>query len=99
MEQINAGVVKAVKKDLDQIKNVIESSFMYDWAIKVEYAVRTTAGSVSWQEWGNPFYAITDSDEVLEKIRECCRNNPDCSMKLICQHYSPDCKFIYSFQH
>jgi ribulose bisphosphate carboxylase small subunit len=98
MENHNSGLVQAVKKDLSKIKNIIESSLMYDWAIKIEYAVNTKANNVTWSKWDKTFFAITDSSQVLEKIVECCTNNPECSMKLVCEHYCPDCRLIYYFQ-
>ncbi|MGD2118552.1 MAG: ribulose bisphosphate carboxylase small subunit [Chromatiales bacterium] len=97
MEHHDTGLVKAVKNDLGQIKNIIESSLMYDWAIKIEYAVTTTANITTWSKWDKTFFAITDSGQVLEKIMECCRNNPDCSMKLVCEHFRPDYQLIYYF--
>jgi ribulose bisphosphate carboxylase small subunit len=97
MEHHDSGLATTVKNDLGKIKNIIESSLMYDWAIKIEYAVATRADTVTWSKW-DTFFAISDSSQVLEKIMECCRNNPDCSMKLVCEHYTPAYKLIYHFQ-
>ena len=97
MEHHDTGLVKAVKKDLGQIRDIIENSLLYDWAINIEYAVMTKANKVAWSKWDKTFFAITDSDPVLEKIMECCRNNPDCSMKLVCEHFCPDYQLIYYF--
>lgn len=92
------GLVRAVKKDLGQIKSIIESSLLHDWAIKIEYSAKTSVNGIAWLRWDNTFFAIKDSSQVLKKIMECCQNNPDCSMKLVCEHFRPDYQLIYYFQ-
>ena len=84
---------------ITQIKELVEDSFMHDWVIRVQYALNSTPESVNWETWDESFFAIKDSTPLLEKIIECCSNNPDCSMRLICEHFNPDCRFVYSIPH
>ena len=81
-------------QDYQKIKQLIESNFMHDWAIRIEYAERSGQDSVKWLTWDKTFFAIKDVEPVLEDIIECCKNHPECSMKLVCEHFSPDCRFV-----
>jgi ribulose bisphosphate carboxylase small subunit len=95
MAQEKDHLVESKKYDFDQIKNLIEDGFMHDWAISIEYAVRTHQQYSKWIKWDKTLFALKDPNLVLDKLRECCKNNPECSMKLVCEHFSPDCRLIY----
>lgn len=89
-------LMQAAKKyDLDKIQNLIETGFLHDWAISIEYAVKTQQEHVRWERWDKSLFAIKDSEAVVEKIMECCKNNPECSMKLICEHFNPHYRMVY----
>ena len=83
------------RNELNKIKNLIENSFMHDWAIRIEYADKSQQQGSQWLKWNKTIFAINDSTPVMQDIVECCRNHPDCSMKLICEHYNPYYRFIY----
>ena len=95
MAQENDRLSQSKKYNFAQIKNLVEESLMHDWAISIEYAVRTHQSYSQWVKWDKTLFAIKDSNLVLEKLKECCSNNPECSMKLVCEHFSPDCRLVY----
>lgn len=95
MRQTNDPLTTSKKYDLVEIQKYIENGFMHDWAISIEYAVKTHQNYTKWIKWDKTLFAIKDSRQVLEKIMACCKSNPECSMKLVCEHFSPDCRFIY----
>jgi len=86
---------QAKKYDLSQVKDIIDQGFKHDWAIQIEYAVRTQKPFVEWKKWHKNFYAIKDSADVVNEVMACCKQNPECSMKLVCERFSPDCRFVY----
>lgn len=98
MGQKNQQSAKAKTYDFDSIKNVIENGFMHDCAISIEYAVNASPDHTKWIRWQKTLYAIKDSDQVLEEIKACCKNNPDCSMKLVCEHFRPQYRLIYCIE-
>lgn len=95
MSQTGDPLTKSKKDDFHQIKNLIENSLMHDWAISIEYAAKSHQNYTEWLKWDKKFYGIKDSDHVLEEIMACCKNNPGCSMKLVCEQFSPECRLIY----
>lgn len=95
MNQTNDLLKMSKKKDLVEIKNLIENGLMHDWAISIEYAARNHQNYTKWLKWDKKFYGIKDSNHVLEEIMACCKNNPECSMKLVCEQFSPECRLIY----
>lgn len=95
MSQGNDQFSKSKKYDFEQIKSVIENGFMHDWAISIEYIVKTAQNETKWEKWDKSLYAVKDPDKVMEVLKECCRNNPECSMKLICERFSPECRLVY----
>ncbi len=95
MSQDSNQLSKSEKYNFAQIKHLLENGFMHDWAISIEYAVRTHQQYSKWIKWDKTLFALKDPDQVLEKLKECCKNNPECSMKLVCEHFSPDCRLVY----
>ena len=97
MTHENEPLPESKKLEVARIKNLIENGFMHDWAIKIEYAIKSGQSSAEWVEWEKKFYAIKDSSEVIEEITACCKSNPDCSMKLVCEHFNPEFRLVYCF--
>jgi len=95
MTQFNDVLPQSKIDDLVQVKNFIEKGFMYDWAISIEYAVRTQHNLIKWTKWNKTLFAIKDSTSVLDEMVACCKSHPECSMKLICEHFSPEIRFVY----
>ena len=85
-------------QELVKVRELIENSFMFDWAIRIEYAAGNRGNGAEWVKWQS-FFAVTDSEQIVEKIIECCQSNPDCSMKLVCEHFNPGYRFIYCLSH
>lgn len=80
---------------LSKIRQLIEQYFMYDWAISIEYALTAEQDTAQWTPWKKKFFALRgDVSPVLETIIDCCTSNPNCSMKLICEHFNPDYRFV-----
>jgi hypothetical protein len=48
-----------------------------------------------WRRWDKPLFALRDADPVIDNIMACCKANPDCSMKMVCEHFSPQYRCIY----
>ena len=94
MAQANDDSSRANPYDFTRIKNLIEDGFMHDWAISIKYAVRTQQ-KIDWVNWDKTFFAIKDATPVLEKLKECCAKNPECSMKLVCEHFNPEYRLVY----
>ncbi len=95
MNEKGTGLTESPKYDFVKIKNLIENGLMHDWAISIEYAVKTHRNYTKWMKWDKTLFAIKDPDLVLEEIIACCKSNPECSMKLVCDRFSPDCRLIY----
>jgi ribulose bisphosphate carboxylase small subunit len=87
------------KRDFTEVKELIETSFMHDWAITIEYAVQTEHDGSQWVRWDKTFFAIKDAGPVMENIVACCECNPNCSMKMICEHYNPPYRCVLSLRH
>lgn len=91
----NEQVSKSKKYDFERIESMIENGFMHDWAVTIQYAVRTEQNYTKWLKWDKTFFAINSSKQIMETLKECCRNNPECSMKLVCERFSPECRLVY----
>ena len=99
MSQTGDSLTKSKNYDFHKIKNFIEDGFMHKWAISIEYAVKTHQDNTKWIKWEKTIFAVKDSRQVMEEIMACCKNNPDCSMKLICEHFRPECRLTYWICH
>lgn len=95
MAQEIAQMSELEKYNFNQIQNLIEGGLMHDWAISIEYAVRTQQYDIEWVKWDKTLFAIKDPNQVIERLKECCKNNPHCQMKLVCEHFSPECRLVY----
>jgi ribulose bisphosphate carboxylase small subunit len=87
------------EKQYDKIKGLIEGSFMRDWAITIQYAAEQADNSIEWLKWNQTQFAVKDSEVVMKDLVECCKSNPTCSMKLVCEHFNPDYKFVYCVKY
>jgi len=95
MTQPSDALAQSKKYDFVQIRNFIETGFMHDWAISIEYAVRTQYNHIKWTKWNKTLFAIKDPACVLDEMMACCQSHPECSMKLVCEHFSPEFRFVY----
>ena len=95
MNQNRGTLLQSKNVDFVRIKNLIETGFMHDWAISVEYAVRTQKNDIKWRKWNKTHFAIKDSASVMDEIVACCNSHPECSMKMVCEHFSPEFRFVY----
>jgi ribulose bisphosphate carboxylase small subunit len=95
MSQAATALAQPPKYDFAEIRNLLQGSFMRDWAISIEYAVTATDHSNQWRRWDKPLFALRDADPVIDNIMACCKANPDCSMKMVCEHFSPQYRCIY----
>jgi ribulose bisphosphate carboxylase small subunit len=86
------------KYDFSEIKNLLQVYFMRDWAVSIEYAVTNPQGGTEWKRWDKPLFALSEVDPVIDRIMTCCKANPDCSMKMTCEHFNPGYRFIYFLQ-
>jgi len=95
MEKENSQLSASQKYNFNQIKQMIEKGFMHNGAVSIEYAVKTEKNYTKWLKWDKPLYALKDADQVMAELKKCCSNNPECSMKLICEQFSPECRLVY----
>jgi ribulose bisphosphate carboxylase small subunit len=98
MAQQGKPLSRAEKYNFSKIRNLVEAGLMHDWAIRIEYASKTPQNEIEWLQWDKTLFAIREPDQVLEKLKECCSNHPDCSMKLVCEHFSPESRLVYCIQ-
>lgn len=95
MTEENSKMSDEAKYNFAQIENLVEGSLMHDWAISIEYAVRTRPDNCEWVKWDSTLFAIKDPALVMEKLKACCENNPNCEMKLVCEHFRPEFRLVY----
>ena len=49
-------ISQSTKEKFDHIKNLIENGFMHEWAISIEYAVRTHQSHSEWIRWDKTLF-------------------------------------------
>jgi ribulose bisphosphate carboxylase small subunit len=86
---------QAIRPDTAQIRKLVENSLLFDWVIRIEYTNRTT-GSIPWEQWGKPCFALRSADSVIASIKSCYTNNPGYAIRLTAEKVQPRTRMIYS---
>jgi ribulose bisphosphate carboxylase small subunit len=97
MNQESRQLPEMKRADLTELRKLIDASFMHDWAIRVELC-RQSEDQEGWVEWGNTRFAIKDVLPVIDELQACCDSNPDCCIRMVCEHFNPQYKFVYCLQ-
>lgn len=87
--------LQAIKPDTAYIKKIIENSLLSDWAIRIEFQ-EVGSELVSWQLWGNPFFALRSANTVLESLMECYSKNPKCTIRINAEKFYPQSQLLFT---
>lgn len=81
--------------ELAKLHSLIESGFTHDWLLRIEHAGRCNAPGSSWQEWGQPAFAITDATSVVTDVADCHVQHPTHAIRLRAEKLNPRTQMLY----
>jgi len=81
---------------MTEIAQMIDSHLSGDWIIRIEYTDEVEFLNTSWQQWGESFFKIKASTEVMDNILSCHINNQLCSIRLHAEKTYPVSSLYYS---
>lgn len=87
--------LQAIKPDTACLKKIINSSLLFDWAIRIEYQV-VKSGHASWKLWDNTFFALHTASPVIESLMKCYINNSRCIIRLNAERYRPQSQLLHT---
>ena len=87
--------LQAIKPDTAYIKNIINSSLLFDWAIRIEYQV-VRSGSAGWEQWDQGFFALRSANPVIESLMKCYAKNSRCVIRINAEKFRPQSRLLYT---
>lgn len=82
--------------ELAKLRSLIESGFTHDWLLRIEHAGGGgNTSSHSWQEWGQPAFAITNAATVVTEVAECHARHPTHAIRLQAEKLNPRTRMLY----
>ncbi len=81
------------QKVISDVTYFVEKQILYDWAISIEYTDNIEYLNTRWNRWGDIFYKITNSSDVIDNIFSCHINNPVSAIRLHAEKFSPVTRF------
>lgn len=80
---------------IDNIKQLVETTLLYDWVVRIEYSTDYTTNSAQWQQWGETKFAVRDSTTVLDAIKTCRYSNPGRGIRLFAEKMHPQTRLLF----
>lgn len=80
-----------------ELEQLINNSLRRDWVIRIEYGLED-AGRLRWQLWGKQFFAVENSEPVLNAINTCRVSYPAHAIRLFAEKLSPATQLGYMIQ-
>lgn len=81
-----------------ELEHLIRECLHTEWAIYIEYAEAHPQPYTNWKRWGEIFFAIKKSTQVLDSINACRSCFPGAYIRLYAEKFRPNTKLVYWVQ-
>lgn len=92
----NSDYSQLSNKVINDVVLIVDNHLKDDWVIRIEYADEVEYLTTNWRQWGQSFYKVIDSTEVVDNIYACHIKNQFCSIRLHAEKFKPESNFYYT---
>jgi ribulose bisphosphate carboxylase small subunit len=91
----SSSYLQAIKPDTGKINNLIESSLLFDWIIRIELD-RGESRHSCWEQWDQTFFALRTAESVIAAVKSCYSRNPDCTIRIYAEKVRPQSRMYFT---
>jgi len=91
----SSSYLQAIKPDTGKINNLIESSLLFDWIIRIEFH-RRGSEYTCWEQWDQTFFALRAAESVIAAVKTCYSRNPDCTIRIYAEKVRPQTRMYFT---
>ena len=84
---------------LNSTTEIIDNHLSDGWVIRIEYTEEVEYLNTCWKQWGKPFFNVTDSACVIDRIRSCHTDNQLSAIRLHAEKLHPRSVFCFCVCH
>jgi ribulose bisphosphate carboxylase small subunit len=96
MELVQHGIPLSSLSSLDETESLIGQSLFGDWLLRIEHLGTEPQSSSNWKQWGDAFFAVKDTERVMQALVACHASNPNHSIRIYAEKIRPETRLIYS---
>jgi len=80
----------------NDVESLIGQSLFGDWLLRIEHAGTEPQSSSNWKQWDDVFFAIKDTEPVMQALFACHASHPSHSIRIYAEKIRPETRMIYS---